>query len=75
VWADRRYRDRPDSLLRAYGQFELLIAAIGLAIALVLPHLGTLSALMSSYVREASGWYALSTGSYLARARPPRCCC
>ena len=68
AWADRRYRSRPDSLLRAYGYVELVIAAIGLAIAAALPHLGTLSALMSSYAREASGWYALSPGSYLARA-------
>ena len=45
-----------------------MIAAIGLAIAAVLPHLGALSALMSSYSREPSGWYALSLGSYLARA-------
>src|SRR5688572_3219460 len=68
AWADRRYLSRPDSLLRAYGYVELVIAAIGLAIAAALPHLGTLSALMSSYAREASGWYALSPGSYLARA-------
>ncbi len=68
AWADRRYASRPDTLLRAYGQFELVIAAMGLAIALVLPHLGQLSALISSYSREASGWYALSAASYLARA-------
>ena len=67
-WADRRYASRPDTLLRAYGQFELVIAAMGLAIALVLPHLGQLSALISSYSREASGWYALSAASYVARA-------
>ena len=68
AWADRRYASRPDTLLRAYGQFELVIAAMGFAIALVLPHLGQLSALISSYSREASGWYALSAASYLARA-------
>ena len=67
VWADRRYQARPDSLLRAYGNVELLIGAIGLAIAAVLPHLGALSAAMSSYSREPSGWYALSLGSYFAR--------
>ena len=33
AWADRRYAARPDSLLRAYGYVELLIAAMGLAIA------------------------------------------
>ena len=75
VWADRRYlrektasSGRSNPLLRAYGQFELVIAALGLCIALVLPHLSTLSATVSSYVREPSGWYVLSTSSYVARA-------
>ena len=67
-WADRRYATRPESLLKTYGVFEIAIAALGLAIALVLPHLGAVSAALSSYVREPSGWYALSTGSYVARA-------
>ncbi|MBI3047306.1 MAG: fused MFS/spermidine synthase [Acidobacteria bacterium] len=68
AWADRRYIERPDSLLRAYGHVEVAIAAMGLAVAAALPHLGALSAMVSSYVREPSGWYALSAGSYLARA-------
>ena len=75
AWADRRYvrlmedaRRQPPALLHTYGQFELVIAALGLCIALVLPHLAALSAVASSYVREPSGWYALSTGSYVARA-------
>ena len=74
AWADRRYARmtdgsaRPNVLLRAYGQFELAIAAMGLCIAIILPHLGALSAIVSSYVREPSGWYALSTASYVARA-------
>ncbi|MSO81944.1 MAG: tetratricopeptide repeat protein [Acidobacteria bacterium] len=67
AWADRRYTTRPDSLLRAYGHVELIIALMGLGIAAVLPHLGALSAFVSSYAREPSGWYALSTASYLAR--------
>jgi spermidine synthase len=58
----------PHSLLRVYGTFEIVIAAMGLAIAAVLPHLGAVSALVSSYVREPSGWFALSTSSYFARA-------
>src|SRR5262245_60018116 len=58
----------PHSLLRVYGTFEIAIAAMGLAIAAVLPHLGAVSALVSSYVREPSGWFALSTSSYFARA-------
>jgi spermidine synthase len=68
VWADRRYARRPDTLLRAYGVVEIAIAAMGFAVAAALPHLGVLSALVSSYVREPSGWYALSATSYLARA-------
>ena len=68
VWADRRYAARPDSLLRAYGIAELLIAGLGIAIAAALPHLGTISALISSYTREPSGWYVLSAASYVARA-------
>jgi predicted membrane-bound spermidine synthase len=68
AWADRRYAQRPESLLRAYGQVELIIAVLGLAIATGLPHLGALSAAVSSYTPEPSGWYALSTGSHLARA-------
>ncbi len=67
-WSDRRYAARPESLLRAYGYVELLIGALALAISLLLPHLGQVSALLSSYSREGSGWYALSAASYLARA-------
>lgn len=68
AWSDRRYVVRPESLLRAYGYFELLIGTLALAVSELLPRLGQLSALVSSYSREASGWHALSTASYLARA-------
>jgi spermidine synthase len=68
AWADRKYREAPESLLRAYAHAEILIAALGLLVALALPHLGPVSAAMSSYVRDAGGWYVLSTGSYAARA-------
>jgi spermidine synthase len=73
AWADRRYariaagEAAPNHLLRTYGVFELTIAALGLWIALVLPHLGAVSAMVSSYVQEPSGWYAPSAGSYVAR--------
>jgi spermidine synthase len=66
-WADRRYEAAPDSLLKAYGYVELIIAALGLIVAASLPHLGTISALVSTYSVEPSGWYTLSTASYLAR--------
>ena len=68
TWSDRRYAARPESLLRSYGYFELLIGALGLGISALLPHLAEVSVLVSTYSREASGWYALSTASYLARA-------
>src|SRR4051812_30567458 len=66
-WADRRYATKPDSLLRAYGMVELLIAILGFAIALILPYLGAFSALVSSYSQNAVGWHVLSIGSYVAR--------
>jgi spermidine synthase len=31
AWADRRYADRPDSLLKAYGGVEALIACLAAA--------------------------------------------
>lgn len=67
AWADRRYLGQPKSLVRAYGHFELLIGLMGIGVSALLPHLGRLSALVSSYSRDAGGWYVLSTTSYLAR--------
>ena len=67
AWADRRYVERPESLLRAYAYVELAIAALGLGISALLPQLEQLSALVSSYSQDAQGWYVLSAGSYLAR--------
>ena len=66
-WADRQYAARPESLLRTYGLFELLIGAAGLAISAFLPYLGYVSALASSYSRDPNGWYVLSVSSYAAR--------
>ncbi|HEY6360132.1 MAG TPA: tetratricopeptide repeat protein, partial [Vicinamibacterales bacterium] len=68
AWADRRYVERPDSLLRVYAHVEFAVAALGLAVSALLPHLEQLSALVSSYSQDAQGWYALSAGSHLARA-------
>ncbi|MEO8255807.1 MAG: fused MFS/spermidine synthase [Acidobacteriota bacterium] len=68
--ADRWYRDagaHSTSLLRAYAYVELTVAVAGLVIALLLPHLGRVSALVSSYSPGASGWYVLSIGSHAAR--------
>jgi predicted membrane-bound spermidine synthase len=66
-WADRRYAVNADRPLRMYGHFELVIGAIGAAIALTLPHLDRLSALVTSYERDANGWYVITAGSYGAR--------
>jgi spermidine synthase len=68
AWADRRYAAQSQSLLRAYGYFELLIGVMGLGISALLPHLGQVSTLASSYSRDAAGWYVLSSTSYLFRA-------
>ena len=67
AWADRRYLGHPESLVRTYGYFELLIGLMGLGISALLPHLGPLSALASSYSLDVGGWYVLSTTSHLAR--------
>ena len=67
AWADGRYPRQLESLVRTYGQLELLIGLMGLGISALLPHLGLLSALVSSYSRDAGGWYVLSMTSYLAR--------
>jgi spermidine synthase len=68
AWSDRRYASQPHSLLRAYGHIELLIGVLGLGVSLLLPHLNAIAAFVSSYSRDPSGWYVLSTASHLARA-------
>ena len=68
MWADRRHALRPDSLLRVFGAFELAIGILALGVSLVVPRLGDVSALFSSYVQGSDGWYVLSTSSHLARA-------
>jgi len=66
-WADRRYTTDAEMPLRVYGYFELVIGAIGAAIALMLPHLDRLSVLVTSYQRGANGWFEISPASYAAR--------
>jgi spermidine synthase len=66
-WADRQYAARPESLLRWYGRVEMAIGLMGLGISALLPHLGAMSALASSNIRGADGWYHLSVASYAAR--------
>jgi len=66
VWADRGYGRR--NLLRIFATFELAIGLLALALSVLLPHLGDVSAAVSSYTRGDHGWYVLSPASYLARA-------
>ncbi len=65
--ADRRYLARRGGLLHVFASLECAIALLGLAISLLLPHLGDLSAAVSSYTRGVDGWYGLSAGSYARR--------
>jgi spermidine synthase len=68
TWSDRRYAAAPESLLRTYAYVEFGIGALGLGVSLLLPYLASTSALVSAYSRDvSSGWYALSTASFLAR--------
>jgi spermidine synthase len=66
-WADRRYATDAEMPLRVYGYFELVIGAIGAAIALSLPHLDRVSVLATSYQRGTNGWYEITSASYAAR--------
>ena len=68
AWSDRRYAAQPRSLLRAYGYIELLIGMLALGVSVLLPLLSVASALVSSYSRDANGWYALSTAAHFTRA-------
>ena len=54
-WADRRYNDRAGSLVVAYGSVELVIGVLGLLVALILPRLGDVAAVISSYTRDDHG--------------------
>src|SRR3989442_2922746 len=56
-WADRHYLDGPGVLLRAYGSIEAAIAVLGLGISILLPRLGELSAAISTYTTDATGWH------------------
>lgn len=65
-WIDRR-ADRPLLGLKTYGAFELAIALFGIALSLILPRLEPISAYISWYAIDASGWRSPTAGSYLLR--------
>ena len=67
-WADRLFAVRPASLLRVFGYCEIAIAAMGMGLALLLPHLDWISAAASAYTTDDRGWFVLSAGSHAARA-------
>jgi spermidine synthase len=67
AWADRGYA-RSRNLLRAFAAFEFAIGVLALGISVLLPHLGDVSAAVSSYTRGAHGWFVLSAASFAARA-------
>jgi len=65
--SDRRHADDPDGALRAYGFFEIAIAALGFGVAVILPRLEGLSSALSTYAVGPEGWFELTAGSYLVR--------
>ena len=69
AWADRPYSQsiRGHCCART-GASSSRIAALGLGISALLPHLGQLSAVVVLDGRDAEGWNVLTAGSYLARA-------
>lgn len=66
-WADRRYRADASAPLRAYGFFELGIAALALWNLVTIPQLSELAAAAASYEVGPDGWLRLSAGGSLVR--------
>lgn len=65
--ADRRHAKDPRWALGAYGRAELGIAALGLLLALLLPHLSSFSSVFGGYATDARGWHSPSTLVYAAK--------
>ena len=66
--ADRRHASGTVGLVRMYAGLEAAIAALGLAISLLLPHLTAFVSQLSAYDVGPDGWRVLSTWSYVVRA-------
>jgi predicted membrane-bound spermidine synthase len=65
--ADRRFLVRPGWSLRAYSISELLIAALALLAAIVLPLFGPVFTESATYSVGSDAWHRLSAGSSLLR--------
>jgi spermidine synthase len=68
VRADRRHASGAVGLVRMYAGLEAVIAALGLGVSLLLPHLTAFVSQLSSYDIGPDGWRVLSTWSYVVRA-------
>ena len=66
-FADKKYRQSPLCALKLYAVSEVLIAALGLGIALWLIHLEGLSSTITAYSTGEHGWHYLTFSSYLIR--------
>lgn len=65
--ADLRYGNDPEWSLKAYGFLEIGIGIMGLIIALILPNLGLVSGLVSTYGQGSDGWHTLTLASRVFR--------
>jgi spermidine synthase len=66
VWSDRQYaRAKGFGFVRSYGRVELVIAVLGLSMALILPNLKSFFGAFASYAADARGWQHLSLLSLL----------
>ena len=64
-WIDRKAN--PHLPLRVYAYFEIFIGVWAAIVWMLIEYAEPLSALISSYTRDAQGWHYLTTGSYVAR--------
>ncbi len=66
-FSDNKYRKNPTTALKLYAVSEVLIAALGLGIALLLVHLEGISSTITSYRTGEYGWHYITFSSYLVR--------
>jgi predicted membrane-bound spermidine synthase len=64
--ADRSRDDRV-GLIGLYAKLEIVIGLLGVLISLVLPHLASIVARLSSYQSDSEGWQTLTLASYAWR--------